>query len=315
MSDSMIKLWLLSTILFSSSIAAQQPESEDIVPPQVYQHVVAIEDMLERISFEMGIRKVEVDTIGVSGVSSREVYFQAATLHTKTAQLMFEFTSKEGEVIDEHKLNATPSDVLSLLTGARQHLIPVLQALHVAWSKPLPSIDKSARPKEVFQLIVQLNKMTNQLLDFKFSPAQAHQKVTESIALASAILQTYSDATAVFFPTTRVSGKTPHEVYQQLVYLYGDLGDVFEKFGKSCLALEDTETQRQNVEPSDVYDLAVLVASQLRHFHALLPEKPDIKPSYYPGKVVPSDVYQRLGILQQQINELKRVNNIDVQVN
>jgi hypothetical protein len=309
-----MKTFLLASLLlfFSFGIVAQETKDGDVSPPQVYQHVVDIERILRQISFEMGIEQVGVKTIDVENVSSREVYFQATTLHAKTSQLMFEFTSKEGEVIEMHKLNATPTEVLSLLVMARQHLLQVLMALNASWDKPLPQVDKTARPKEVFQLIVRLNKMTNQLLDFKFSPAQSHQKVTESIALASAILQSYPGAKAVFYPTSRVSGKTPREVYQQLVYLYRDLSHVFEKQGKSCLVLNEVETQRQQVEPSDVYDLAVLISSQLRHLYALLPTQYDVKPSYYPGKVVPSDVYQRLSILQQQINELKRVNDISI---
>ena len=288
-----------------------QPVFAEVTPPEVHQKGQQIKDVLTLLSKEMGISFTYSRTIDVDDVSPREVYFQAATLHSKTAKLMFEFISEEGQPIDEYKIDAVPADVLLLLNESKQYLAKVASTLNLNIDGiRLQKIDLKAGPKEVFQLIVHLNRLTNQLLDFKFSPAEAHQKITESIAIASAILQTYPLASAVFYPEQRSSGKTPTEVYQRLAAMYRDLTVLFEKFDKSCLLLGDSETRRQNVQPSDVYDLAVLFASQLRYWHSLLPNKSKIRQSYYPGKVVPSDVYKRLSILSKQIDELMRLNNV-----
>jgi hypothetical protein len=287
-----------------------QTENNEITSAIVHQKAAALRQELTDLAAEMGIDLITSEPIDVTDVSPREVYFQAATLRSKTSQLMFEFTSKEGKPIIVNKINASPVDVIGLLYDSESHLLEVATKLTVVLPKELPELDDRATPRDVFQLIVQLNRLTNQLLDFKFSPAESHQKVTESIALASAILQTYPKADAVFYPHTYIPRKTPTDVYQKMAGMYQELSLLFAKFEKTCLILGDSEKQRRNVQPSDVYDLAVLFSSQLGFWHSILPTQPEVKKSYYPGKVLPSDVYQRLSILEQQVHELMRINDV-----
>lgn len=282
----------------------------DVTPSQVFQKAEKLDESLQLFAQEMGIELISLPLIEVESVSPREVYFQAGTLHEKTARLMFEFTGKEGKNIDMQKRNAQPKDVLSLLNQVEQHLLVVATQMDLPISPIEPAPVPQAQPKNVFQLIVQLNRFTNQLLDFKFSPAQSHQKITEAITLASAILQTYPGAQAVFYPVEKQRAKTPTDVYQKLAVMYRELSGLFRQFDKDCLLLGESETSREKVLPSDVYDLAVLFVSQFGYWHSMLPEAPTPKQSYYPGKVLPSDVYQRLSILEQQIAELKRVNRL-----
>lgn len=306
----MTKTWLLLIYLTFAHLCYAESNSPDVTPPQVYKKANELNVMLTEIAKEMGIAVLTSIPIDISEVSPREVYFQAATLHLKTGRLMFEFSSREGEAVSMNKLDARPADVLELLFSSESHLLEVTKTLGMKGSGEKVQVEKEAQSKDVFQLIVQLNRLTNQLLDFKFSPAESHQKVTESIALASAILQTYPNASAVFYPVPHVSGKTPTDVYQKLASMYQDLSLIFKKFEKSCLILGDSELKRVNVLPSDVYDLAVLFASQLGYWHSILPSQPNVRQSYYPGKVLPSDVYQRLSILDKQVEELMRVNSI-----
>lgn len=302
-------LFLLSCLI-CHSICLAQTENNGITSAIVHQKAGALRQNLTNLAAEMGIDLITSEPIDVTEVSPREVYFQAATLRSKTNQLMFEFTSKEDKPIVVNKINASPADVIRLLYDSESHLLEVATKLSVALPKYLPKPDKIATSREVFQLIVQLNRLTNQLLDFKFSPAESHQKVTESIALASAILQTYPKANAVFYPHTHIPRKTPTDVYQMMAGMYQELSLLFAKFEKTCLILGDSEKQRRNVQPSDVYDLAVLFSSQLGYWHSILPTQQEVKKSYYPGKVLPSDVYQRLSILEQQVHELMRVNDV-----
>ncbi len=289
-------------------VIALQNASAATSPTNVYQKAMELNDQLIAIAAEMGISTMSLAPIEVESVSPREVYFQAGTLHEKTARLMFEFTGKEGNLIEIQKWDATPSDVLTLMNQVEKHLGKISSKLNIVLQNKQKARIQNAQPKDVFQLIVQLNRLTNQLLDFKFSPAQSHQKITESIALASAVLQTYPDSTPVFYPRERIGGKTPSDVYQKLAAMYRELSALFRTFDKDCLILDESEISRENVLPSDVYDLAVLFVSQFSYWHSMLHDAPTPKQSYYPGKVLPSDVFQRLSILDQQISELMRVN-------
>lgn len=258
----------------------------------------------------MGIEQPSREPIRVKDVSPREVYFQAATLYTKTSRLMFEFTNKEGENVEQMKIDAHPADVMRLLHLAEKNLAVVVKKLNIQPSNFIEVSDEEKTPTQVFQTIVELNRRANNLLDFRFSPSNAHQKITEAIAVAAAILESKNEAKSVFYPDTLEKNVRPKDVYIKMAIMYDAMSSIMKKLGKKCLVLDKYEKNRSNVLPSDVYDLAVMFVSQLRYMHSLMPEAKQIKNSYYPGKVIPADVYQRLSILEKQMLEMKRVSHI-----
>lgn len=299
-------------LAFTTGTTLAQSEQNDTntTPADVYRFTLQLSQTLQDISLEMGIEPRRRQTIEVRRVSPREVYFQAATLYQKSSQLMFEFSGKEGPPITELYVNASPDDVLGLLKAVELHLEAVKQVLGGRYVNPNVTLDDTKTPTDVYKLIVDLNRMINDLSEFRFSPAHVHQKITEAIAISASILATYPDATAVFHPNTNERRKRPQDVYNKIAHMYDNMLPVMAHFNKHCLVLGELEKTRDNIVPGDVYDLAVLLVSQLRYMHTLIPDTPPIKNSYFPGKVIPSEVYQRLSILEQQMTELIRVNDI-----
>lgn len=293
------------------SNSSESLSSETITPATVFQYALQLKKSLHHISLEMGINPGERTVIGVSNVSPREVYFQAATLYKKSSQLMFEFTGKEDINILQVNVNARPSDVLSLLKSVNTHLHEVKIGIGMELFDYEVGFDENMTPTDVFQTIFELNRTINHLLEFRFSPAHVHQKITEAIAIASAILETYPEATAVFYPGPKERRKQPRDVYHKMTMMYDHMLPIMVHFGKTCLLLADSEKNRVDIVPADVYDLAVMIVSQLHYMNSFVPDTPVPKTSYYPGKVLPSDVFQRLTILEQQMMELKRVIHIN----
>ncbi|GAB5382470.1 MAG: hypothetical protein Alis3KO_38850 [Aliiglaciecola sp.] len=307
----MIKRLVGLCLLMMSSVVCHA-QSLAVNPAEVYRNAGQLSSMLNAIAQEMGIEAVDREPIAATRVSPREVYFQAATLYGKTSRLMFEFTSDEGDSISILRPDAKPEDVQNLLKQSEKHLHSVLKELNIQSNFPLPPYDDGKSPTDVFRLIVTLNRITNRLLDFKFSPAESHQKITEAIGVAAAILETYKDTNSVFAADDLQRGKTPRDVYHRLAKLYKQLTPIMTKMNSRCLILGDYEEKRRDVEPSDVFDLAVLMAGQLRYLHSKLPTAKAPIQAYYPGKVIPSQVYQRLSILHQQIDELSNVHGLDL---
>jgi len=56
---------------------------------------------------------------------------------------------------------------------------------------------------------------------------------------------------------------------------------------------------------SDVFDLASLVVARLDLLHKTFKRPRMPREVYYPGKKIPSDVYQQVGILEQQLMTLR----------
>ena len=72
------------------------------------------------------------------------------------------------------------------------------------------------------------------------------------------------------------------------------------------LELRIDETQIQQAEPSDVYDVASLIVAELAYLHSKLTDAKSPREVYYVGRKFPSHVYQRAGILDRQLIELQR---------
>ena len=57
--------------------------------------------------------------------------------------------------------------------------------------------------------------------------------------------------------------------------------------------------------PSDVYDIASLLVSELAHLHSLHGKLNPPRRVFYPGHLFPSHVYRRAGMLESQIEQLE----------
>ncbi len=98
------------------------------------------------------------------------------------------------------------------------------------------------------------------------------------------------------------SRKTPADVYNKLVLTNKSIHKIIKKLGGDCLKLGPKETQRNNIKPADVYDLASLVIAELHYLRNLIGTSLIPKSPYYPGKKFPSHVYQRVSQLESQVH-------------
>ena len=70
------------------------------------------------------------------------------------------------------------------------------------------------------------------------------------------------------------------------------------------LTLRSREENLAQLTPSDVYDMATLLVSELAYLWAQLDDAAVPRPAYYPGSRFPSHVYQRAGLLERQLSDL-----------
>ena len=64
--------------------------------------------------------------------------------------------------------------------------------------------------------------------------------------------------------------------------------------------------QQFSFHPSDVYDMATLLVSDLAFIHAKIPNFETPEPIPYPGRTFPSHTYQQAGVLHAQLVELEK---------
>lgn len=294
----------LFPLMARPAIAGDQRQT--VGPPEVYAQVGVIRAELEAIRFVMGRPKNTQQEIAVRGAEPREVYFQALTLFRKSDRLCFEHTreriAEPGTPI--HPL--TSADVHEVVTAALGRIRKVKRTLRIEQSQVIEDPNVKREPTDVFRSIVQANRQLNLLLERQFTPSDVFQQVTRGVACTSRLLERFPAATSIPQTPQFEEGKRPADVYRRLVTCLNRVRRIAARSGEQTLEFEPDEKQIERAEPSDVYDVASLLVSELAYLHSQSGANRPRK-SYYPGRKYPSHVFQRAGILERQLVELESV--------
>lgn len=313
----LVTLLSLVTIAFLAagrlpSTAGAQPSADgakkEIEPPEVYVNVGLVLKELELLRFEMGRPKNIQVKIGVEGAAPREVYFQALTMFRKADRLCFEHTRDRDEPPKRPKGEIRPRHVFEMVSAARERIHRVSTKLRIDMDSVKPDpVDDSILPNDVFQSIVQANRQLNLMLDQRFSPSDVFQQVTSGVNYASDLLSEFPNEEPIPPTPKYMSGKVPADVYRRLLQCQKKLRDISVRSGLAALEVTLDENAIERVEPSDVYDIASLVVSELAYLHDHLDDPPVPRRVYYPGRKFPAHVFQRAGILEAQVEKLEEL--------
>jgi len=283
-----------------------QADAPKITPADVYARMSRVRSSIELIRFVMGKQKIDGAVFTVTGAAPREVYFQAITMFRKANRLSFEQTREVASTPEPPAGDRDPGSVLAIVNAALERINHVKDRLEITTVPATPQPDSSKTPTDVFRTIVQANRQLNLLLDRRFTPSDVFQQVTLAVGYAARL--------RARFPGDRISkapklvvGKQPQDVYRRLIECFSLIREIAAGSGLDVLELWTTDDDIQNVTPSDVYDIASLLVSELAHIHSQLDSAKSPRQVYYPGRKFPSDVYQRAGILQAQLLELREL--------
>lgn len=277
----------------------------EVQPADVHLHVYLVREELEHLRWYLGRPKNRQDDIRVSDVAPREVYFQALTLYRKADRLAFEQIRERRLPPETPAGQLRPADVYKMVDAALRRVRAVKTHLQVSRSVQGMTRDPSKTPTDVFRSIVQANRQLNLLLDQRVSPSEVYQQVTVCIGYASSLLATASTKERLPAAPEFVPGKMPRDVYGRLLECFKLVSRIGERQGVKMLALSE-EAATESVTPSDVFDIASLLVSELKHLHDNFPDPPPPRPAYRVGRKVPAHVFQRAGMLQRQLTELSR---------
>lgn len=298
----------LMFVLFTLAIAAivsplHASQSGDVTSTDVYWHVQTVANDLEQIRIYTGRPEVEPSGFEVRGVAPREVIYQAATLFKKVNRLSYEMIREvEREpVVPEHDI--TPADVLKFVQVAHAQIQEIAEAFELEPAAPVTTESEPKTPTDVYQAILQLNRQINILLDQRFAPEDVYEKVTLAIAHAASLRGQWPGRRIPSEPDWKL-GKRSSDVFFLLLECFELVRPIAENLDLVILEFSVNDTMANGVTPSDVYDLAVLIVSELSYLDRMLSDDPSKRKARYPGRKVPSDVFQRVEILRAQLQEV-----------
>ncbi|MFQ5777472.1 MAG: hypothetical protein ACE5IP_05645 [Terriglobia bacterium] len=286
---------------------------DGILPADVLGRAELLRDELELIRFEMGQPKEERTEIAVTGVSPREVIFQALTLYRKTNQLRFEVA---GELGFERQVtlprDIQPLHVWRVVDAAYERVLVVRRKLGITRRVEEKLRDPATTPAAAFRAIVQANRELDLLIRQQISTNDVFQQVTLATHYAARLLEEFPQATSMPASPGFERGQTPIAVYNRLLECYARAETIMERSRIEVLKLEPAgaeaaEERPTEIDPSDVFDIATLLVSELAYLHVQLQYTEPPTQAYDPGFKVPAHVYQRAGILLRQLADLENL--------
>ncbi len=296
---------LLGSIMISLCLMVSQAEAdEDIAPPDVFQLISAIDSEVEQIRWNMGTPLNFAQAPDVSNVSPHEVYFQTITLFDKADRLVFEQTHQSGITPVRTSGEIRPVDVYTMLEAARSRIYALGHRFDDFSKAELPPRDDSRTPTDVFQAVVQLNRQLNLMLEHRFSPSDVYRQVTMAGEYAISILTTFAKQAPPLAKPDRVLGKRPVDVYRRLKETYALVHELGKKMGRPMLTLNSWMEHEDRILPSDVYDVASLLVSELAYIYKTRPGAPEPRAVHRGYGKIPSDVYQRVEVLNVLLKEM-----------
>lgn len=287
----------------------QPPADRVIRPPDVYALTLLLHKKLDVLALEMGEPRDTRPEIRVVNVQPREVFFQALTLFQKASRLCFEFTRQGHSMPQPPRGDILPGHVWNVVREALGRIECVEQAIQMTHRQDLPPPDETKTPTDVFRAIIQANRQLNILLEGEFSPTDVFGQVTLATRYSAdllAMLARFDEQQAVTTPELPPyeGGKRPADVYRRLAACVELIERIAQASGLHVL--EFAPDDMATVTPSDVYDIASLVVSELYYFSTLLDQRPPERPVRN-QRMLPSHVYQQVGFLQAQLAEIQRL--------
>ncbi len=292
-----LNLSFLVFLLFQNSVF-----SENITPSIVYSHVSQFSQELNLLRLELGARKTEPSFIIIKNAVPREVFYQALTLCQKTLRLRFERTRINGKCPPAKIGELVPDDVLVQIKFASKNLLAVNKVFDVQKTIDLPEVEMSMESSDVIMAILDVNIQINTLFKRRYLPDDVFREVTLSIFYAAEILKKFP-STYERIPSEPLfkRQKTPKDVYFKLLNIIETIQKIQQlSYVQPLVTIERFERKKLKVTPSDVYDLATLIVSELTYLYWRTGETKIIK-SYQPPPKIPAQVFQRIGVLEKQL--------------
>lgn len=277
-----------------------------IEPQDVYARMGRLLGELELIRLEMGRYKDLRRALQVKNAAPREVFFEAVAMLRKIERLRAEIVHDEVEAApldSRDPVGLAPSDVLRVVETALARLAEIKTALGIL-EEAQEATPAGQTPSEVLGAISLASRQLNLLLEQPFRPVDVLSIVAAALRSSAQLLSRYGESLPALPPFVR--RKSPADVYQLLCRCFESLHAVIATTGLRSLEIVRTFAGE---EPSDVYDMAFLLLSELGYLQAQRPGAPPLQlPEDANGEArcFPAHVYQQALRLRAALEVLDR---------
>ncbi len=292
-----------------SPVSGRILSEKHILPADVLSRAKLVQAELALIQLELGKPELAANrSIEVSDIVPRAVFFAAQSLFRKTSRLAFEQVRiRVDEPPPQDTSTIRPFHVWMMLEGSRQSILKVKKSLGITEVNVEQVSPLATSPGDVYTEVSLASRRINQLLERQFSPSNVFQQVSLGIHTAAQLIETFPGRIYIPKKPEYERRKKPSEVYNRLVRCFSKIETIAALSNMKVVKLDLDQSESHEISPSDVYDLASLVLSELSYFHVANKRSQQVAATYYPGKKIPSDVYQRVGVLERQLVYIEKM--------
>ncbi len=281
--------------------------AKNIEPKHVYALAQLVNQEVESLRYIMGAKKINNTLLQVIDAKPREVYFQAVNLYGKTSRLHHNLTARS---ISDHDLpplgqHIQPADVWAVLFVISTQLKEIKQEYKITDQARLPAIEENKKPSDVYQSLLLTIRQLNQMLREKpYTHSDVYQEITTALYSLLNIYTSFPGLQMQKQPAFK-AGKKSEDIFIELINTYQTIRKIMQL--SDFRMLELSALSAPEIQPEDIYELAVLITSEIKFLHSkTVPEK-TVHTAAYPGIKFPSHVLQRLTYLHNHLQAMLQI--------
>ena len=259
----------------------------------------------EALRVYMGVPESTSSRLVIHNVSLYDLFFLAQALFGKVNKLSFEIIrlSEQQPKMPQQPVQA--GDILAFIRPAKSTVEQILREFNMNIEPPGKLMDFAATPDALFQAMLDLNHQINALLERPYAPADVYGQVTLAVKYAARLLAAYPKARRIPVEPTHESAKQPGDVYLRLIRCLQLITKIYAAADLPAVTLKADNVDKAAIASGDTYDLTCLVLARLDFLHLSIVREPFTREAVFPGRRFPSDVFQRAGLLEKQLQQLE----------
>lgn len=261
---------IFRSVAFLLALAIAPPAgAEEIQPPDVYALVAELADEVELLRSEMGVAKFSNDGFVVSNACPREVYYQAATVVERAQRLAAEQIGLRTTSIEMSQSKPrTPADVHQLTQRSIDTIRKISRTFGITAHTSAHKPDPSKTPSDVYNATLMVGRQISLMVHDRHSPDDVYAKVEIANRRVAGLLRLESGRTVVIEEPELARKKRPSDVYLALLKAFDVIERIADRAGVQTLTVNATAVEAEDINPSEVFELATLIVSELDFLNA-----------------------------------------------
>lgn len=278
---------------------------EEITSEHTCFRIEQVLEEIEALRMEMGRSTDARVPMHVRDASPREVFYHAQTVHRKANQLCVELGAGSVNAPSaESPARARPADVLQVLDSTRERLARARAHLRLEHDDaPRPELPgplgrvQGKVASDVLSGCLLASRQLNVMLAMSFTSREAHEQLVRALGFAERLLGTLGRELPA--PPPFEPRKFPREVFEVLWQTGKVLQSTLAASGLHVLVMSRGYVGEA---PSDVYDIASLLVSELEYAASFFPVKgAAMQLPAAPVPTLPAHNYRRARQLQAAV--------------